>query len=253
MRLDGKVAIVTGASRGIGKAVALAFASAGARLTLAARSEPELDEVVREIQALGGVALPVKTDVTKETEVSEMVTRTIAKYGWVDILINNAGIPGPVKTLAEADLRDWQYTLDVNLTGQFLCAKAVIPEMKKQGGGRIINVSSVLGRNPLPLFGAYSVTKAGIIALTHVLAKEVSVYKIYVNCLTLSLTDTGLARTLHREATKYTGETFEERWQKRGAQTPLGRVARPEDLVPTFLMLASEEPPYHSGEVIDVP
>lgn len=253
MKLDGKVALVTGAGRGIGRAVALAFAQEGARLTLAARTESEIQGVAEEVRALGRRALAIKTDVTDETEVNRMVARTIAEYGRIDILVNNAGIVGPVSPLAEVDLKDWQRTLDINLTGEFLCARAVIPQMKAQGGGRIINVSSVLGKRPLPLVGAYAVTKAGIIALTQTLAKELSAHNIYVNCLTPGITDTEMARTMHREAAQLGGEGFEERWQKRGALSPLGRVATPEDLVPMFLMLACEGSAPLSGEAIDVP
>ncbi|HEX77039.1 MAG TPA: SDR family oxidoreductase [Dehalococcoidia bacterium] len=253
MKLDGKVALVTGAGRGIGRAVALAFAREGASLALAARTESEIQGVAQEVRALGRRALAIRTDVSDEAEVNRMVARTIAEYGRIDILVNNAGIGGPVGPLAEVSLKDWQRTLDTNLTGEFLCAKAVISQMKEQGGGRIINVSSVLGKRPLPLFGAYSVTKAGIIALTQTLAKELSAYNISVNCLTLTVTDTELARTLHGEAARLTGETFEERWRRRGAEAPLGRVATPEDLVPMFLMLASEGSAPLSGEAIDVP
>ena len=253
MKLEGKTVIITGAGGGIGKAVARGFAQEGGRLALVDVVEKDISLLEKEILEQGGQAVAINTDVTDEAEVVEMVKKTIKHFSRIDVLVNNAGIAGPIMPLEEVSSEEWRKAVEINLTGQFLCAKAVIPQMKKQGSGRIINVTSILGEKPIPFTGAYSVTKAGSISLAKTLAQELEKDGIYVTCLMATLTDTQMARDFHTRVAGLMGETFEERWRTRGATQPLGRVASPEDLVPKYLELAAGESGTHPGNIIVAP
>ncbi len=196
MKLEGKVAIVTGASRGIGKAIALALAGEGARVVVAARTEREggplpgtIHKTADEIRASGGYALAIKTDVTKEESVEELARKTLQEYGAIDILVNNAGITLPGKVL-DLPVKRWDLVIAVNLRGTFLCTKAVLPTMVKRRSGSIINLSSVVGTRMIMFDVAYGVAKAAIERFTHGLAEELKEYNIAVNALCPSLTDT---------------------------------------------------------------
>ncbi len=199
--LEGRVAIVTGASRGIGKAIALALGKEGVNVVVAARSEAEgrlpgtIYKTVEEICASGGSALAIKTDVTKEEEISEMVQKTIDHYGHIDVLVNNAGINMP-GTLMEVTTKRWDLIMEVNLRGTFLCTKAVLPSMVRQRSGSIINLSSILGTRVIRGRVPYGVTKAAIERFTMGLAQEVREYNIAVNALCPSYTDTEVFRML---------------------------------------------------------
>lgn len=194
MRLDGKVAIVTGASRGIGKATAIGLAREGAYVVAAARSEITTNgglkgttyDTARAIEQLGGQALPIKCDVTDETSISSMVEATMTRFGQIDILVNNAGIAF-FHPIAETPLKRWESVLKVNLTGAFLCAKAVLPCMMEQRSGSIINISSLAAterdEGTVPTGVAYAVSKAGLDRFTWGLAVEAGKYNVAVNCL----------------------------------------------------------------------
>lgn len=189
--LDGKVAIVTGASRGIGKAVAIGFAKEGAKVAIAARTETPLKsglpgtilQTADEIKAFGGEALAIKTNVLEEAEVQDMAQKILDKWGKVDILVNNAGVaaPGP---FAETTTKRWNLVIGVNLLGTFLCTKAVLPTMMKQRSGSILNTTSVGAASRVKSItgAAYGTAKAAIEHLTYVLAAELSEYNIAVNC-----------------------------------------------------------------------
>jgi len=193
MKLQGKVTIVTGASRGIGRAIAIGFAKEGADVVVAARTELEKKELpgtihktADEIRAMGGHVLTVKCDVTDEASVHETVQKTIAEFGGIDILVNNAGVAF-YYPLVETPLRRWELVLRVNLTGAFLCSKAVLPKMIEQRRGSIINISSLAANErdgaTVSTGLAYAVAKAGLDRLTHGLAAEVGRFNIAVNCL----------------------------------------------------------------------
>lgn len=185
MRLKGKVAIVTGGGRGIGREIAMLYAEEGADVTVTARSRSEIEAVAEEIKALGRRALAIVTDVREESQVNEMVHHTLGEFGKIDILVNNAG--GALGTVLcsvwDLSLQQWREVLDTNLTGTFLCCKAVLPQMIKQRGGIIINVSSAMGQRGRAGFGAYSAAKFGVEGLTQVLAAELAAYNIRVNSL----------------------------------------------------------------------
>jgi citronellol/citronellal dehydrogenase len=196
MKLEGKVAIVTGASRGIGKAIAIALAKEGANVVVAARTEQEggrlpgtIHKTADEIRALGRRALAIRTDVTKEESVEELATRTVQEFGAIDILVNNAGINFAAKVL-DIPIKRWDLVIAVNLRGTFLCTKAVLPTMVKRRSGNIINLSSVVGTRMIMFDVAYGVAKAAIERFTRGLAEELKEYNIAVNALCPSLTDT---------------------------------------------------------------
>lgn len=193
MKLKGKVAIVTGASRGLGKAIAMGLAKEGVAVTIAARTEKETKELpgtiyrtAEEIKSLGGHSLPVRCDMTQEEEVNQMVLRTIEEFGQIDILVNNAGIAFP-SPIWEMPLKRWELVLRVNLTGTFLCTKAVLPSMMERRKGSIINLSSIQATyratRPARTGIAYGVSKAAIERFTWGVAAEVEKFNIAVNCV----------------------------------------------------------------------
>ena len=193
MKLQGKVAIVTGSSRGLGKAIAIGLATDGADVVVAARTEVEnlqlpgtIYKTAEEIQALGHRALPIKCDVTKEQSVNDMVQKTLSEFGHVDILVNNAGVAF-YYPIVETPLKHWELVLRVNLVGAFLCSKAVLPKMMEQKGGSIINISSLAADervlSTVSTGVAYAVAKAGLDRFTWGLASEVGQYNIAVNAV----------------------------------------------------------------------
>ncbi len=182
-KLNEKVAIVTGASRGIGAGIALAFAREGARVTVTARTTADLETVARGIREVGSQALTVTADLALESDIQRIADETQKRFGHIDILVNNAGIIHPAINLVDFDPGLWRQVLDVNLTGAALLAKAVLPGMMERRSGRIINISSVGGRKGGKGRSAYRVTKAGLISLTESLAAELKPFGIDVNCI----------------------------------------------------------------------
>ncbi|MBN1367481.1 MAG: SDR family NAD(P)-dependent oxidoreductase [Dehalococcoidales bacterium] len=218
MKLKGKVAIVTGASRGLGKAIALGFAREGASVVIAARSEVENDKfggsiykTAEEIKALGQAALPLKCDVTDETSVNEMVEKTKKEFGGIDILVNNAGVTFYAPVI-ETPLKRWELVLKVNIIGAFLCCRAVIPLMVKRGRGSIINISSLAANDrhesvTIPTGVAYGVSKAGLERFTFGLASELGKDNIAVNAIKP-------VRVVSTEGTRYwMAEADKSEWQ----------------------------------------
>jgi len=185
MKLKDKVVIVTGGGIGLGREIALAFAGEGANLVLAGRVQSKLDAVAREIGALGRKALAVKTDVTVQEQVYAMVKKTVAEFGRIDILVNNAGGPGDSfrTSLCDLDLKAWQKTLDTNVTGTFLCMRAVMPYMMERKSGVIINISSSMGKRGRAGMCAYSASKFAIEGLTQSAALEAYPFNIRINTL----------------------------------------------------------------------
>ena len=183
MKLDGQVAVITGAGRGIGRAIALAYAREGAKLALAARSESELEEVVGAVSELGAEAMAVRTDVTEQQDTERLAQRAVDRFGRIDVLVNNAGISGPVGPLQVNDITDWISTITVNLAGTFLVCRAVIPVMLEQSGGKIINLSGAGATNAWSNMSAYCSSKAAVVRLTEVLAQELDGTGITVNAL----------------------------------------------------------------------
>ena len=183
MRLADKVAIITGAGRGIGRAIALAYAREGARLALVARSPNELEDTAREAQALGVPACVIPTDVADREQVDSMVAQVIDQYSTIDILVNNAAISGPVGPLWDNEPEHWVQTIQVNLFGTFFCCRAVLPVMVKQDRGQLINIGGGGDMEFSPNFSAYSSSKAAMVRLTEVLALELAETNVRVNSL----------------------------------------------------------------------
>ncbi len=181
--LEGKTALITGAGRGIGQAIALAYAREGARLSLGARSVSELEETADECRKLDAEVLITPTDVTDVSQVEGLIAATVERYSTIDILINNAGIGGPVGVLQDNDLDAWINTVQINLIGVYLCCRAVVPVMKRQNAGRIVNLSGAGAANAWANMSAYCSSKAAVVRLTEVLALELADTKITVNAL----------------------------------------------------------------------
>ncbi len=189
MKLENKVAIVTGASRGIGLAIALAFAKEGVDLTIVGRSSSELEQVAADVRELGRKCYISTCDVRSEDSVKKAVEDTLEQYGKIDILVNNAGI-GLFKSVRDTSLQEWQDILDVNLTGTFLFSRAVLDPMVIRGQGQIINISSDVGKRTIPRASAYCASKFGVQAFSEVLAKEVRKLGIKVGVISPGMTDT---------------------------------------------------------------
>ena len=200
MRLDGLAAIITGAGRGIGRDMALAYAREGARLALVARSSTELEDTARQVQALGAPAFIIPTDVSDREQVDQMVAQVIDRYSTVDILVNNAAIAGPVGALQDNDPDNWVQTLQVNLMGTYFCCRAVLPVMVKQDRGQIINLSSGVDMSSLHHMSAYGSSKAAVILLTEVLAMELAQTNVHVNVMGPGGVPTGMAEEIRDAA-----------------------------------------------------
>ena len=225
--LAGKVTIVTGAGRGIGRAIAIGYARAGAAVCCAARTSAEIDATVHAIGQAGGEAIAVPTDVTRIDSVRAMVDATIDRYGGLDIVVINAGINGERKAVAEADIERWRSTLDVNLIGAVNCAQATIPHLKRRGAGKIITMGSGVGHRGLPERSAYACSKAALWMLTRVLAQELVGYDISVNELIPGPVVTPMSESQARQGQGVFGIAGE--W-----------VKQPDDVVPLALFLATQ-------------
>jgi len=242
VKLNDKTAIVTGARRGIGRAIALALAGQGANVVVSDISQEDCQKVVHEIEGLGRKGLAIKCDVSSSGDVEAMVKRTVAKFGRVDILINNAGIIA-YKPFLELTDDDWEKTLNVNLKGQFLCARAAGKEMVKNKQGRIINIASISSGGcgiAFPLIAHYTASKGGVMGLTKALALELTPQGINVNAICPGAIDTAMA-----EGAKESGQL-----EKVLARVPKGRLGRPEEIADLAVFLASDESEYISGAAI---
>jgi 3-oxoacyl-[acyl-carrier protein] reductase len=240
MKLEGRVALVTGGSQGIGHACALDLAREGAKVAVAARNREKLDELVAQITDAGGTAAAFVMDVADEEQIKAGVKAAIAHFGKIDILINNAGITRD-QLVMRMKRADWDSVLNTNLTSAYLCIQQVIGSMLKQRWGRIINITSVFGQMGQAGQANYAASKAGLIGLTMAMAREVASRNITCNAVAPGFIETSMTAALSEE--------FKQAAVK---QIPLGRVGSPEDVAAAVRFLASEEAAYITGHVLNV-
>jgi len=238
--LSDKVAIVTGASRGIGRAIALALASQGAKVVASARNAEALTQLVEEIKAEGGDALAVVGDVALEDDANNLVKQAVEAYGQVDVFVNNAGITRDGLLLRMKN-DDWDAVLDTNLKGAFLCTRAVAKVMSKQRSGRIINISSVVGEMGNAGQANYCASKAGLLGLTKSVARELARRNVTVNAITPGFITTEMTEDMTEKAQEAMTE-----------QIPLGRPGSAADVANAVIFLASDQSAYITGQVLGV-
>jgi NAD(P)-dependent dehydrogenase (short-subunit alcohol dehydrogenase family) len=241
--LNGKVAIVTGASRGIGEVIALALSQAGVAVALTSRKLENVAPLAEKIEADGGKALALQAHSGISAHAEAAVQQTLERFGRVDIAVNNAGTNphfGPILTAEESQ---WDKIFEVNVKGYFFLAKAVAPRMKRQGGGKIINIASIAGLNPGPMMGVYSTSKAAIIMLTKVLAIELAPDNIQVNAIA-----PGFVRTKF-SAALWSNPQIKQTLER---HTPQGRIANPEEVAGAAVYLASDASSFTTGSVLVV-
>ena len=237
--IEGKTAIVTGASRGIGKAIAISLAKEGAEVIINYSSSPEnANKVVSEINEFGGKAYPLQADISNENSVNELIKKVLEKHNKIDVLVNNAGITKD-GLLMRMKTDDWQKVLDLNLSGVFYCTRAVSRQMLKQKSGRIINITSVVGLMGNPGQANYSAAKAGVVGLTQSSAKEFASRGITVNAVAPGFISTDMTKDLNSEAIL--------------SAIPLGRFGAPEDVAGAVRFLAADpSAAYITGQTIQV-
>ncbi|HEY8490153.1 MAG TPA: SDR family oxidoreductase [Dehalococcoidia bacterium] len=240
-RLDGKVAVVTGGSRGIGRAIAVGLAEAGAKVVAAARKAEDLAETVRQIQERGGEALAVETNIRDDAALESLISKTVERFGRLDILVNNAATNPVFGPIVNIDDRAWDVVMNTNVKAAFKLSKMAREQMIKHGGGSIINVSSTGGLRPSAGLGVYSVSKAALIMLTRVLAAEWGRDGIRVNCLAPGLIKTEFSRAL------WTNETI---LQRATSGSALGRIGQPEEMAGAVVYLCSDAASFVTGQTI---
>ena len=231
--LEGKTAIVTGASRGIGRACAIALATAGADVVLASRRLEDLKKTAIEVNAKGTRALPITVDILKQEDIKRMVQETLDSFGRLDILVNNSGV-GKISLLENLRVEDWDWVVDTNLKGTFLCCQAVIPHMKSRKHGRIINMASLGGIRGAKNMSVYNATKAGIIRMSEALALELVGYNITVNCICPGMILTDMNRPFYEK----------ESGKAEMAKYPMKRPGNVEEIAGALIYLASDASSY---------
>lgn len=241
LKLENKVAIVTGSGQGIGKGIAIELAKEGAKIIVSDINQENVDKTVDEIESLGSEAAGVRADVSNFSDVSQLVKESVKKFGKVDILVNNAGIY-PFKPLMNMEEEDWDNVLNVNLKGVFNCTKAVLPEMAKQNGGSIINIASIAGAVVgFSNLVHYSASKGGVLGFTRSAALELAQHKIRVNAIAPGAIETPGAKIADEEVAKQFVQAV-----------PLKRMGQPIDIGKAVVFLASEDSSYITGQMIVV-
>src|SRR5258708_2597207 len=251
MKLENKVALVTGGGRGIGRAIALAFAREGANCIVAARTTSQVESVAEEIRAMGRESVALQCDVSSRESVSKMVDDAIKQFDRIDILVNNAGI---AKSQPLTKMTDdfWQEIINVNLTGTFLCTQAVISGMIKRQSGRIINIASITAKQGMPYISAYTASKHGVLGFTKSISLEVASKGITVNAICPSYVETDMAQLAIDNISGKTGRTAAEARETLEGMNPQHRLVTPEEVAAVALLLASEDGRGINGQGINI-
>jgi NAD(P)-dependent dehydrogenase (short-subunit alcohol dehydrogenase family) len=241
--LSGKVALITGASRGIGEAIAVAYAQAGAKVVLASRKQADLDGVAQRIREMGGDALPLAAHTGDPSAVAALVEKAVSTFGGIDAVVNNAATNPHFGHILTAEDSHWDKILDVNVKGYFRVVKACVDTMKARGGGKVINMASVAGLEPEPMMGVYSVSKAAVLMLTKVLAAELAQFNIQVNAIAPGFVKTKFSSAL---------------WQNPQVNQailntiPQKRMAEPEEIAGLAVYLASPASSFVTGSTFTI-
>lgn len=252
MRIDGKVAVITGASRGIGRQLALDCAAAGAKVALAARRAGPLEELAAQIEAEGGSALAVPTDVSQRDDCRQLIERAAARFGTVDVLVNNAAISGPSKLVRDLEPDEWEEVLRTNLTSAYLCIHYVVPHMMAQQSGRIINIGSFNGKKAFALRVPYAASKLGLVGLTRCLALELGPYHITVNTISPGAVEGERVDEVIAAMAQSRGLSEEQVREGLLAQSPLHAMVTAQDITRMVLYLASDHGQHMTGQDINV-
>ena len=252
MKLEGKVVVVTGASQGIGREITLTCAQEGGSMVLAARSVGALEEVASLIEAAGGEAQVVETDVSDPDAVASLATQVLSRWGRIDVLVNNSGIGGPSAPLWEVQLADWEQTFAVNVTGVFLCCQAMLPSMIERRSGSIINIGSITGKRPLLNRTAYAASKAALIGLTRTLAVEAGPHQIRVNLVSPGFVEGERIEWVFEQQAAQQGRPVDAVRSAAEQMTPLRRLVTAADVARTVAFLASNESAGITGDDVNV-
>jgi len=245
MKLEGKTAIITGAGRGIGKAIALAFAREGADVVVVSLTLPQIAETATQIKGLGRCTLAIRGDIAEKEDVDNTVTLAIKEFGKVDILVNNAGIQGPIGPMVENNIDHWMKALHINLVGTYLCTRAVLPIMIEHHQGKIVNLSGGGATSPRPYFSAYAASKAAVVRLTETVAEEVKEFNIQVNAIAPGAVNTKMLEEV-LAAGKAAGEKASAEAKR---QLETGGTS-PERVAALAVFLASDESDGLTGRLI---
>lgn len=252
MEFREKIALVTGGGTGIGRAIANAFSKEGASVIVASRNKLNLKTVVKEIQDNGGKAVSFEVDISSHNQIKEMISYITAEFGRIDILVNNTGIAGPTTGVVDLEIKDWNETLKINLTGAMLCSREVLRLMIPQENGNIVNIAACAGIHGFVLRSPYSVSKAGLINFTQTLAMEVGKYNIRVNCISPGPVEGERARKVLAAKSKTLNITIEEIVREKTAKIALGRFVTPEEVANVAVFLASEKSSGLNGQNLTV-
>ncbi|MBW8012745.1 MAG: glucose 1-dehydrogenase [Chloroflexi bacterium] len=241
--LEGKIAIITGGSRGIGRSIALGYANAGADVVIVSRTQEDVERVAEEAEAFGARSLGLPVDVTNSTSVRQMTEKILDTFGRIDVLVNNAGISPVYTNVLKVKEEDWDRIIDVNLKAPFLCCQAVGRAMVEQNEGKVINIASVGATTGLPKFIAYCASKGGLVQITRVLASEWATNNIQVNAIAPGYVETDMTSGL--DETPWLKEDIIQR-------TPMERLAQPDEVVGAAIFLASQASSYITGHILYV-
>jgi NAD(P)-dependent dehydrogenase (short-subunit alcohol dehydrogenase family) len=254
MKLAGQVAVIVGSARGIGEAIAHMFSREGASLVLVdiQKAKAQLDDVTQAINRQGGSAIAVLADVTNDAQVNSLVNETVARYGKIDILVNSAGLRGPLVPVQDITEEEWDLVLSVNLKAVFLCCRAVLKVMIEQKSGSIVSISGTAGKEGMALRGSLCAAKWGLLGLTQTIAKESGPYGIRANVICPGGMDEPDLRVMYAERAKGLGMEFSQLEKSILELTPLRKYARHDEVAKAALFLASSDSSHTTGESLNV-